>query len=282
MALRDEQAVAAMDFAEELRWRKNENAIPLSENETRPFKQRINDSIITPVQPGSVGSEIYSSDRFSPKEINCLPRLPPSPMISMPFDQEKLSLSSDSLSRWVTWGGGAFVFGCLLAISTFKMTKKIITPSKMGQDDDSNLNVDGFRESTRCVDEGTRQKDELQPFRQSSSTNLISHSCHTTSQMLVKYSSSKDSVFDETQTLTTKSIPEKNDEENVVVNNYEEEEYTDSEKSVENEVAESFSSEEFDEATWLIGWTDKSSSYSLTSSSSLEEILSQKAFSGEN
>lgn len=64
MALRDEQAVAAMDFAEELRWRKNENAIPLSENETRPFKQSINYSIITPVQPGSVGSEIYSSDRF--------------------------------------------------------------------------------------------------------------------------------------------------------------------------------------------------------------------------
>ncbi|KAG6575810.1 hypothetical protein SDJN03_26449, partial [Cucurbita argyrosperma subsp. sororia] len=201
-------------------------------------------------------------------------------MISMSFDQEKLSLSSDSLSRWVTWGGGAFVFGCLLAISTFKMSKKIITPSKMGQDDDSNLNVDGFRESSRCVNEGTRQKDELQPFRQSSSTDLISHSCHTTSQMLVKYSPLEDSVFDETQTLTTKSIPEKNDEENVVVNNYEEEEYTDSEKSVENEVGESFSSEEFDEATWLIGWTDKSSSSS--SSSSLEEVLSQKAFSGEN
>ncbi|XP_022953717.1 uncharacterized protein LOC111456164 [Cucurbita moschata] len=202
-------------------------------------------------------------------------------MISMPFDREKLSLSSDSLSRWVTWGGGAFVFGCLLAISTFKMSKKIITPSKTGQDDDSNLNVDGFRESTRCVDEGTRQKDELQPFRQSSSTDLISHSCHTTSQMLVKYSPLEDSVIDETQTLTTKSIPKKNDEENVVVNNYEEEEYTDSEKSVENEVAESFSSEEFDEATWL-GWTDKSSSYSLTSSSSLEEASSHGVFSGED
>ncbi|XP_023548989.1 uncharacterized protein LOC111807479 [Cucurbita pepo subsp. pepo] len=202
-------------------------------------------------------------------------------MISMPFDREKLSLSSDSLSRWVTWGGGAFVFGCLLAVSTFKMRKNIITPPKRGRDDDSNLDV-GFGESTRCVDEETRQKDELQLFRQSSSTDLISHSRHPTSQILVKYSPPEDSVFDETQTVTTKSVLEKNDEENVVVNNYDEEEYPDSEKSVENEVAESVSSEEFDEATWLIGWTDKSSSYSLTSSSSLEEALSQGVFSGED
>ena len=228
-------------------------------------------------------------------------------MISMPFDREKLSLSSDSLSRWVTWGGGAFVFGCLLAVSTFKMRKNIITPPKRGRDDDSNLDV-GFGESTRCVDEETRQKDELQLFRQSSSTDLISHSrlglknnidivimthfyyclfvilccSHPTSQILVKYSPPEDSVFDETQTVTTKSVLEKNDEENVVVNNYDEEEYPDSEKSVENEVAESVSSEEFDEATWLIGWTDKSSSYSLTSSSSLEEALSQGVFSGED
>ncbi|XP_022991241.1 uncharacterized protein LOC111487956 [Cucurbita maxima] len=194
----------------------------------------------------------------------------------MPFDREKLSLRSDKLSRWVTWGGGVFVFACLLVVSTFKMSKKIITSPKTGRDDDSNLDVDSFGESTRCVDEETRQEDERQWFRQSSSTDLISHSCYPTSQMLVKYSLLEDSVIDETQTLTTKSIPEKNDEENIVVNNYEEEEYTDSEKSVENGVAESFSSEEFDEATWLIGWTDKSSSYSLTSSSSLEEALSQK------
>uniref|UniRef100_A0A9I9DBM0 Uncharacterized protein n=1 Tax=Cucumis melo TaxID=3656 RepID=A0A9I9DBM0_CUCME len=70
MELREEQAaVAAMGFTEELRWRKNEKAIPLSSmgkiafEAFGPLKWRIHDSIITVVvgrfKPGSVDDRSF-------------------------------------------------------------------------------------------------------------------------------------------------------------------------------------------------------------------------------
>ncbi|XP_038899634.1 uncharacterized G-patch domain protein DDB_G0278987-like [Benincasa hispida] len=192
-------------------------------------------------------------------------------------------IENDGVPRMAAWGG-AFAFACSLVLaSTFKRSKKIISPKRPSQDGDSDLDVGD--------DDKARRMEGLQLLLQSSSTDIINRSCHTTSNMSVKYTSIEDSK-EENRPLMTEHILEKKKEENIVVVIYEEGEYPNSEEFIENEiqkyeesskVTKSFPSAEFDD-TWLEEWTYRpstSSSSSSSSSSSEETSFSIGVFSQE-
>ncbi|KAL4038870.1 hypothetical protein IC575_002506 [Cucumis melo] len=217
-------------------------------------------------------------------------------IISMPPDHEKSSfhlerpnkptnkkdvelgtVENNGVLRLVMWGG-AFVFGCLLIASTFKKSKKITTSPKRSREGDSDLDV--------IADDKAQEMEGLRLLL-SSSTDIISHLCHTSSKMLTN--SIEDSEY-ENLPITTESILEKKDqEENIVVIIYEEEEYTNSElDSIENatqkydessNVAQSFPStalfDEYDKKRT----SSTSSSSSSYSSSSLSSTLSEETSS---
>uniref|UniRef100_A0A0A0K656 Uncharacterized protein n=1 Tax=Cucumis sativus TaxID=3659 RepID=A0A0A0K656_CUCSA len=178
------------------------------------------------------------------------------------------TVENTGVLRLVMWGG-AFVFGCLLIASTFKKSKKSISP-KTCREGVSNLDViGGFKESSTRDDDDKARKMEGLRLILSSSTDIISHPCHTSSKMSTN--SIEDSV-DENLTLTTEPILEKKEEDNIVIIIYEEEEYTNSEESKEtatqkydesSEVPQSFPS------TALFDEDDKNRPSSTSSSSSL-------------